>query len=844
MRFRFLVLFLVITAASGFSQQAQEEWYQGKPIRDITFSGLKNISQSELEAIVTPYRGQPFTDAIFWEIQGKLYALEYFERIDPTTHRVDSSGREVLIRFTVTERPTIGRINFVGNSGLRRNELLDTISIKISDILNSAKIRADVEAIKNKYIEKGYPNAEIQVSETKSGDSTVTLVFTITEGQKISIKSIEFQGNSRFTTKTLRGQLSLKSKTLLNDGAFQEAKLLADIEAVEKYYHDRGYIEAEVRDITRTYDTDAKGTNLVLTFFVEEGSIFSFGGVKFEGNVIFSTEQLEKLIYSKVGDNVNTSRLEADLQRVSDLYFENGYIFNSIIRVPEKSGSVLSYTISIVERGRAYIENIIVRGNVKTKTPVIIREIPLEPGDVFSKTKVMDAMRNLYNLQFFSVVMPDTLPGSTENLMDLIFTVEEQPTIDLQFGATFSGSSDPDTSPISGMLKWNDRNVAGTGNQIGAELNSSVVDTTTFSVNYLHRWIFGLPLSGGVDFTTSYQKRLATMDNMPPIFNGDETYAFPDGFNSYTEYKNNDKLPPRDYLMDFMQLYLSIGFSTGYRWNTFMGILGLNGGVRIGWIRNTYDNELYRPFDPALREGNNDWTPKNSFWTSTSLDQRDIFYDPSKGYYLYGRMGFYGIVPSEREFYIRYDAKAEYFLTLFNLRVTEKWSFKSVFGIHSGLSIIDNQPGRNNPNNVPDIEEANKLSVDGMFIGRGWSSEYRNRGLLLWDNWAELRFPIVPGILALDFFFDAAGVESTQGKYFGRTVIDGKEQPNFGLDNMRFSFGGGLRFALPQFPFRLSLAKRFKYVDGEFQWESGAIGGDPNDASKGVDLVISFVLSY
>jgi len=841
MRFRFLVLFLVITAVCSFSQQAQEEWYQGKPIKDIVFAGLKNISQSELEAIIAPYRGQSFSDTIFWDIQGKLYALEYFDRIDPSTHRVDSSSSEVIIRFTVTERPTIGRINFSGISGLRRNELLDTISTKVSDILNSAKIRADIEAIKNKYIEKGYPNAEVQTSEIRSGDSTVTLTFIITEGQKISIKSVEFQGNSKFSTKALRGQLSLKVKTLLNDGAFQEAKLLADIEAIEKYYHDRGYIEAEVKDVTRTYDADAKGANLVLTFFIEEGSIFTFGGVKFEGNVIFSTEQLEKLIYSKIGDNVNTSRLEADLQRVSDLYFENGYIFNSIIRSPEKSDNVLSYTISIVERGRAYIENVIVRGNIKTKTSVILREIPLEPGDVFSKTKVMDAMRNLYNLQFFSVVMPDTLPGSAENLMDLIFTVEEQPTIDLQFGATFSGSSDPETSPISGMLKWNDRNLAGTGNQLGAELTSSIIDTTNFSINYLHRWIFGLPLSGGIDFTTSYQKRLATMDNFSPIFNGDESYAYPDGFNSYEEYTKNDKLPPRDYLMDFMQLYLSVGFSTGYRWNTFMGIYGINGGVRVGWIRNSYDSDLYRPFDPALREENNKFTPKNSFWLSTSLDQRDIFYDPSKGYYLYGRMGFYGIFNSEREFYIRYDTKAEYFLTLFNLRVTEKWSFKCVFGIHTGLSAISKQPGRNKDDVIPPVEEANKLSVDGMFIGRGWSNEYRNKGLVLWDNWAELRFPIVPGILAWDFFFDAAGVETEQGYYFGKNSTG---QPNFTLDNMRFSFGGGLRFALPQFPFRLSLAKRFKYVDGEFQWEPGAIGGDEKDPKKGVDLVISFVLSY
>jgi len=853
MRFRVIAIILFFTAVCGFAQESSAdaaEWYLGKPIRDIVFSGLRNIRQNELEALVNPYRGRVFDDNIFWEIQGKLYALEYFDRIDPSTHRADASGSEVIIRFTVVERPTIGRINFVGNSGLRRNELLNVITSKQSDIFNQAKLRADIEAIRNRYVEKGYPNAVITTTETATGESAITITFNIVEGEKISIRSIEFQGNSRFSSNALRSQLSLKVKSLFNDGAFQEAKLLADIEAIRKYYHDRGYIDANVIDVTRSFEsTDGNITNLILTFLIEEGNLFTFGGVSFEGNKIFSSEQLAKLVHSKEGDTVNRSRLDADLQRVSDLYYENGYIFNSIIRIPDKNDQtrVLSYSISIVERGRAYIENIIIRGNEKTKTNVILREIPLEPGDVFSKTKVMDAMRNLYNLQFFSMIMPETPQGSTENLMDLIFTVEEQPTTDVQFGLTFSGSADPETFPISGMLKWNDRNLAGSGNQLGAEVNSSVIDTTSVSINYLHRWIFGLPLSGGVDFSFDYSKRQTTMDNVGPIFYGNEDYAFPDGFQSFEEYKNHNRVPPRDYLMQFEQFYLSLGFSTGYRWATFLGNLSLNGGIRFGLVMNKYDEDLFRPFDPALRERSNQFTPKNSFWFSTSLDQRDIFYDPSKGYYISQRMGFYGIFEEEREHYIRSDTKAQWFITLLNLPVTEKWSFKTIFGINSGLSFIFKQPGRDTDSLVPSIEEANKLSVDGMFVGRGWSDQYRTKGLLLWDNWAELRFPLIPGILAFDFFFDAAGVETKQGYYFGNNdVLDdnGNTTANFTINNMRFSYGGGLRFTLPQFPFRISVAKRFFFEKDEFQWVPGALFGDSNDPSKGVDLVISFVLSY
>jgi len=842
MRFRVFVFLLITVTALCFSQEA-DEWYQGKPIRDIVFTGLKSISPNELEALMNPYKGRSFNDDIFWEMLGKLYALEYFDNIEPSTERANAAGSEVIIRFSIKERPVIGRISFAGNSGLRPRELQEVVTSKVNDIFNQAKVRVDIEAIKNKYIEKGYPNIEVTATDTQSGDSTITLVFHIVENNKLSISRINFQGNTRFSSSTLRGQLSLKAKSLLNDGAFQEAKLLIDRESVARYYHDRGFIDAAVRDVTRTLTTTSKGTTMVLTFLIDEGTEYRFGGVSFEGNIIFETAQLSKLVTSKVGDIVNMTRLEMDLQRVADLYYENGYIFNMITRIPDKNTqtNVLSYMISIVERSRAYIENIIIIGNDKTKTNVILREIPLEPGDVFSKTKVFDALRNLYGLQYFSTVLPDMLPGSSENLMDLVITLEEQPTTDVQFGLTFSGSADPDTFPISGLIKWNDRNLAGSGNELGVELNSSVVDTSTIAVNYLHRWAFGLPLSLGVDLSANYAKRLTTMNNggpFNPIFNGDEDYAYPDGFISRDDYERRSKLPTRDFMMSYEEWYISLGLSTGYRWITFMGNLSIGGGIRFGLVNNSYDSEIYRPFDPVLRDGNNAWLPKNSVWFSISLDKRDVFYDPSKGYYLYDRIGLYGIFNEEKEHYINNNVRAQFYHTLFNFPVSEKWSFKCVLAIHTGLSIIFAQPGRS-----LEIVQGNKLSVDGMFVGRGWTEAYSNRKHLLLDAWIELRIPIVMNVLAWDFFLDIAGVEKQEGYFFG-TNAEGK--PNFGIEDLKFSFGGGIRFTIPQFPIRFSIAKRFEIINGQVRWRTGALFGDSKNeySLSGVDFVMSFILSY
>ncbi|MDR1955465.1 MAG: outer membrane protein assembly factor BamA [Treponema sp.] len=823
MRVAAVIGLFVVLGCFGFSQEAGE-WYQGKPIKDIVFNGLKHVSAAELEGVVESYKGRIFEDDLFWELQGRLYALEYFELISPSAVPADSSGAEVIIRFTVTERPIISRIEFVGNNHLRRSELRETITLKVNDVVNQVKLRIDETALSNKYLEKGFPDVKIRSETQPAKDGSILVNFFIEEGEQVTIGALLFEGNEIFSTRTLRGQLSLKVKGLLNDGAFQEAKLTADRNAITQYYHDRGYIDAAVVDVVQDTQKDEKGNNIMtITFNVYEGRLYTFGGVSFTGNQIISTEQLAAQVYSKPGAVVNARRVEADLQRVADLYYENGYIFNTIGRdeVRDTDKGIITYQITIVERSRAHIENILIKGNQKTKTQVILREIPLESGDVFSKTKVMDGVRNLYNLQYFSMVAPDPIEGSADNLMDLVFTVEEQPTTDLQLGLTFSGTSDPDQFPVSLLFKWNDRNFLGYGNMVSAELNAAP-DTQSLALGYTHRWIFGLPLSGSFDLTAQHSSRRAAMDMMAPYFYGDESNAYPDGFVSYDEYSAANKIPPNEFLMNYNQWRISLGFSTGYRFTTFLGNLGVGGGVRTGFVFNSYDAGMYRPFDPAIRERNNQWTPANSLWLSVSLDQRDIYYDPSKGYYGIQRLGYYGIFPIELEHYIKSDTKAEYFHTLLNLPVGDTWAFKLIFGIHSGLSFIFPQPFRND---LP-IETVNMLAVDGMFTGRGWSSKYSIKGLALWENWVEIRMPLVPGILAWDlFFFDAAVVKESPSAFFN----------DLALKDMLFSLGTGLRFTLPQFPFRLGFAKRFIVEDGAVKWQAGSIGG--------FDFVISFALS-
>ncbi|MHC6204402.1 BamA/TamA family outer membrane protein, partial [Breznakiellaceae bacterium SP9] len=205
----------------------------------------------------------------------------------------------------------------------------------------------------------------------------------------------------------------------------------------------------------------------------------------------------------------------------------------------------------------------------------------------------------------------------------------------------------------------------------------------------------------------------------------------------------------------------------------------------------------------------------------------------------------YGLFAREREHYMKTDTKLEWFYTLWELPVSESYTFKGVFGIHSGLSFILPQYGRNEVS----IETSNELSVDGMFNGRGWSSLYSDKGHVLFENWVEVRIPLAPGLLSWDFFFDAAGVEKKPSDFFDHLPTLTRRMDPDNPNDLRkesilyYSFGGELRFTIPQFPLRFGLVKRFQYQDGKIMWKQGALFSKGDNPRSGVDFVVSFALS-
>jgi outer membrane protein insertion porin family len=811
MRRKLAAIFVSLFVCVGFvfAQDSDDgEWFWNQPITKVDFDGLKNVKKSELTGVVSSYIGQGFTDEIYNEMLDKLYALDLFEEIEPYAKHASKSNNDVLLVFKVSERPIIKSVTFVGNRKIRNGELREQIKIKASDVYVESKVLVDERTIRNYYIQKGYTTSKVShtVEESENG---VIVTYKIEEGASTVIRNINFAGNTIASERKLKSKLSLKEAGAFKDGAFQQAALEQDKQALMNFYKERGYVDMSVLDvqIEEAFNEKKQRNELSILFYLQEGSQYTYTGLRLNGNEVFSYDELVKMPKLKPGATYNEVKFQEILSGITGKYYENGYMSNQFYPVPSKDAEPheISYDVTIVEGPRAHIENVIIKGNSKTKDFVIRREIPIEPGDIFSRDKIISGLRNLMNLQYFSSVVPEPQQGSEQDLVDLVFSVEEQSTTSLQFGMTFSGSSDPDNPiPISLFVKVENSNLFGEGKTISA---GTTVSTSEQSVDlgYSQSWIGSLPISFSESLSFSRKNAYVLTNQWLP--GGDLTQRY-----YYTKYEG---------------YAISLSTAFGRRWAYDYAILSLGTGLTNSVTNYIFDENIYVPIDQGLSKYANRWGILNGVWISGSVDNRDINYDPTKGWFASQKYTWYGLIPElEKEFFLRSDTKLEGYLKLLDWHVAENWSLKLVLAAYTGFTVLF-------PVNNDMVSDSNKVYIDGMFNGRGWTEAYKvAKGQAMLSNRLELRMPIVPNIIGVDFFYDAAAVKNSMN-----------DMQNLSIDDFYFSYGPGIRFLLPQFPLHLLFAWKYK-LNSDWQPVKASDWARNNDSTRSSFTDFQFVLSF
>jgi outer membrane protein insertion porin family len=375
--------------------------------------------------------------------------------------RITRPGGRIVV--TVIENPVINRVAFEGNKKVKDEQLSAEIQSKPRGTLSRPMVQSDAQRIVEIYRHSGRYDVSVTPEIIEQPNNRVDLVFTVAEGGKTSVKSIDFVGNVYYSSYRLKDVIKTHESNLLSflggNDVYDPDRVEADRDLIRRFYLKHGFADVQVVAALTEYDPDRKGFNV--TFKIEEGQQYRVGSVDFQSSITnLDVVSMRSFSRVSVGSTYNVEALEKSVEEMQIEASRRGFAF-AVVR-PRGDRNFEAHTVSVVfaieEGPRTYIERINIRGNTRTRDYVIRREFDLSEGDAYNRALVDRAERRLKNLDFFKSVKINTEPGSSSDRVILVVDLEEKSTGDFSVSGGYST-----TDGALGEVSISERNFLGRG---------------------------------------------------------------------------------------------------------------------------------------------------------------------------------------------------------------------------------------------------------------------------------------------------------------------------------------------------------------------------------------------
>ena len=355
--------------------------------------------------------------------------------------RISHVGGHLVV--TVIENPVINRVAFEGNKKVKDEQLSAEIQSKPRGTLSRPQVQADAQRIIEIYRHSGRYDVSVTPEIIEQPNNRVDLVFTITEGSKTSVRSIEFVGNSYYSSYRLKDVIKTHESNFLSflggNDVYDPDRVEADRDLIRRFYLKHGFADVQVVAALTEYDPDRKG--FMVTFKIDEGQQYRVGSVDVQSSIP-SLDGKALRSYSRVnaGAVYNVEAVEKSVEEMQIEASRRGFAF-AVVR-PRGDRNFDAHTVSVVfaieEGPRNYIERINIHGNTRTRDYVIRREFDISEGDAYNRALVDRAERRLKNLDYFKTVKITTEPGSSSDRVILNVDLEEKSTGDFSISGGYS----------------------------------------------------------------------------------------------------------------------------------------------------------------------------------------------------------------------------------------------------------------------------------------------------------------------------------------------------------------------------------------------------------------------
>ena len=409
--------------------------------------------------------------------------------------RISHVGDRVVV--TVVENPVINRVAFEGNKSVKDDQLRGEVQSKPAGPLSRATVQTDVVRVTDIYQRSGRFNVRVEPKIIELPNQRVDLVFEVQEGARTGIKKIVIVGNRAYSSQRLKqviksGETNVLSFLLSND-LYDPDRIEVDRSQLRRFYLSHGYPDIRIVSAETTYDPESKG--FVATFTIEEGNRHQIGTVDVKSDIpSIDPSPLRSKMRTSPGDVFNAEAVEKTAEDVTIDLAKRGQPF-AVVRpqvVRDQRGATINLVYRIEEGSRSYVEQINIRGNVKTQDHVIRREFDLGEGDAYNRALVARAERRLKNLNYFKTVKITTEPGSTPDRVIVNVAVEEQNTGDFSVGGGYSTSDG-----FIGEVSVGERNLFGSGLYVRASGRYGDF-SKAIELSVTEPYVMGSRVSGGV----------------------------------------------------------------------------------------------------------------------------------------------------------------------------------------------------------------------------------------------------------------------------------------------------------------------------------------------------------
>jgi outer membrane protein insertion porin family len=438
-------------------------------VSDIRVDGLQRISAGAVFTYLPIERGDMVDSTKAAAAIRALYKTGFFEDV-----RLDRQG-DILV-VTVQERPAINKLTVTGNKDIQTEDLLKGLKengMAEGDTFNRLVLDKMGQELTRQYQNRGKYNVEITPTVSRLDRNRVDVAIAVKEGKAARIQHINLVGNEKFPDEAIIDTWESGEHNWLSwyrrDDQYSREKLSGDLEKLNNYYLDRGYVDFNIDSTQVSISPDR--SDMFISAGVTEGDQYKISSVQLTGDTVLPKEELQKFVIVKEGQIFSRRLLEVTSDAIVATLGNIGYAFAQVNPIPDidRDAKTVGISLQVVPGPRVNVRNVVFKGNTRTSDEVMRREMRQFEGSWYSQAAVDRSKIRLQGLGYFETVDIESQPvEGTNDKVDVVVNVKETSSGSFVFGLGYS-----QLSGLSTQIQLSQENFLGTGNRVSVQAQRS-----------------------------------------------------------------------------------------------------------------------------------------------------------------------------------------------------------------------------------------------------------------------------------------------------------------------------------------------------------------------------------